>query len=112
MDACPTDAKAITDPAKCEEAAKAFGYVWEEALGSETGTPICHYCTGCASKVVKLSSGHGDGAYWMCKKTAGNVLFILIDEGDLWHMALDWVFLYIEFWGGIYIFSFFIRFRM
>ena len=79
VDACPSNAKVITNPTKCAEAAQALGYDWDEAAGTKTGTLVCNYCTGCTPNIVLLSSSHGDLAYWMCEKTAGNVLFLFID---------------------------------
>ena len=81
VDECPTGTVAITDTSKCAEGSLelGFGEIFDETLGTKTGgNLICNYCTGCNPVVTRVSSNHGALASWICEKTIGNVLLILL----------------------------------
>ena len=73
VDACPTGTMAITDTDKCAEASQALGYgdIFDERIGTKTGeNVICNYCTSCVPIDTRVSSDHGDQAYWICEKSS------------------------------------------
>jgi len=71
---CPCGSDPISDVEECKAAAEQFGYKFDDKVmgvkDDESDIPLCNYCTNCnGPDRVHLSTGHGDGAYWMCKET-------------------------------------------
>merc|ERR1712141_834706 len=72
---CPCGSHPIFDVEECRAAADQYGYEFDDKIkgldsDDETDIPLCNYCTNCKGPDrVHLSTGHGDGAYWMCKET-------------------------------------------
>ena len=66
-DQCPIGYIPIKDPTECEAAAQEFEYVWDGDSGVRDTDSVCNYCAGCSSNHVRLSSNHGDAAFWICK---------------------------------------------
>merc|ERR1711993_146195 len=72
---CPCGSHPIFDVEECRAAADQYGYEFDDKIkglnetDDETDIPLCNYCTNCRNDKVHLSTGHGGGAYWMCKET-------------------------------------------
>ena len=73
-DSCPSNCHPIFDETLCEEAATKFGYKYDNQIkglnsDDETEIPLCNYGTNLKGKDrVHLSTGHGEGASWMCSR--------------------------------------------
>jgi len=73
-DACPSNCHPILDETLCEEAATKFGYKYDNEIkglnpDDETEIPLCNYGTNLKGQDrVHLSTGHGEGASWMCSR--------------------------------------------
>ena len=67
-DACRSGSTEITDETSCEAAATRFGYTWDASEGDKSGSLTCNYmyCTGYDPHIVRLPSGHGALANWLC----------------------------------------------
>ena len=67
-DKCPIGYNPINDTTECEAAAQHLNSFWDDDSGVRDPDSVCNYCYGCSPIHVRLSSNHGDLAYWICKK--------------------------------------------
>ena len=68
VDACPKGYKAIKDKKSCKKASEKLGLKYDKARNDNKPNAVCNWCNGCAPKVTRVSTNHGAGAKWICKK--------------------------------------------
>ena len=78
-DKCPHQlSSSLSTPQACAQAAYKAGLAYDASANDGSADAVCHVCGGCEPPIVRLSSGHGSSAKWLCQKTE----YVLGANGD------------------------------
>jgi len=68
VDGCLDGFVKITSPADCAAGSSALGLQYRSSLNDGNAASVCFLCEGCDPQTVRVSTGHGGLAQWLCKK--------------------------------------------